>query len=66
MIGYINAFDTPTMTLSEKLQYFSPNNLYNGLDIFSRELLFTFANDYKIGLPASVIIITLIIKGIYL
>lgn len=66
MIGYINAPDTPALTFFEKLSFFAPGNLYTNLDLYSRELLFTLANDYKLGLPAAIIIISLLLRGIFL
>lgn len=66
MVGYINASDTPTLTFFEKLSFFTPGNMYTTLDVYSRELLFTLANDYKLGLPAGIIIISLILRGVFL
>ena len=66
MIGYINASDKPTLSFFEKLSHFSPPSLYNGLDEFTRQFLFTLTHDYHLGLPAAVIIISLILRGVFL
>lgn len=66
MSGYLQASDQPTLTFMEKLSTFSPSNMYHGLDEFSREILFTVANDYKLGLPMAIIAISLVIKGAFL
>ena len=66
MIGYINSSEVPTLTFFEKLSYFTPMNLYNAFDELSREVLFTFANDYHLGLPVAVILISFLMRTSYL
>lgn len=40
--------------------------MYDSLDLFSRDLLFTLANDYHLGLPVGVIAISFFIKLAFL
>lgn len=40
--------------------------MYHAVDEFSREALFTLANDYRLGLPLAIVGMSLIIKGIFL
>jgi hypothetical protein len=65
MVGYINALNTPTMSFSDKLFYFTPFNLYNSLDTYFREVIFTLANDYQFGMPLSVIVTTLVVRLLF-
>lgn len=66
MLGYINSSNQPTLTLFEKLSTFSFSNMYGSLDEFSRELLFTLSNDYQLGLPVGVMILSFILRLSYL
>lgn len=67
MGGYLNIPSTPpSLTFWEKLAHFSPSSMYESVDLFSREFLFTLANDYRLGLPAAVILISLMLRGLFL
>lgn len=59
-IGYLNCNSTPTMSITEKL------NLYNTIDVFSRDALFTLANDYQLGLPLGVVAVSILLRGAFL
>ena len=60
------ASSQPTLSVWEKLSHFSPPNMYHGVDEFSRDLLFTLANDYHLGLPMSVVAISLALRFVFL
>lgn len=50
------------MTFWEKLAEFKFSSMYTGLDQFTREFLFTVVNDWGCGLPAGIIIVSLMIR----
>lgn len=66
MAAYLNSSSTPSLSFFQKIFHLSPYSMYESFDLFTRELLFTLANDYKLALPASVILISLMIRGIFL
>lgn len=48
------------MSITEKL------NLYNTIDVFSRDALFTLANDYQLGLPLGVVAVSILLRAAFL
>lgn len=40
--------------------------MYTGMDNFSREFLFTVANDWGMGLPAGIVISSLVLRLLFL
>lgn len=65
-VGYLNAVDTPAMSLFDKFACFSPGNIYTSFDVFTREFLFTLANDYHLGVPAAIVISSFLLRGLFL
>lgn len=39
--------------------------MYTGLDNFSREFLFTVANDWGMGLPLGIVCVSLFLRGLF-
>lgn len=56
----------PTDTILNKLSYFTPGYLYDGLDIFSRDALLYLSNDLGWGMSYAIIGISLGIKSVYM
>jgi hypothetical protein len=54
------------MNVWEKLSEFSWSSMYTGIDNFSREFLFTVANDWAMGLPAGIVITSLLLRLTFL
>lgn len=65
-LGYLNASDVPTMSLFDKFACFNPVNVYHSFDLFTREFLFTLANDYNLGVPLAIVVSSIVIRGIFL
>lgn len=65
-IGLLNASENPSLSFAEKLSIISPSNIYTSMDELSRDLIFGLVDNYQMGLPASVILISFALKGIFL
>ncbi len=66
LYGLSQTADTPYLNIWEKLSEFSWSSMYTGFDNFSREFLFTVANDWAMGLPAGIIITSLLLRLTFL
>ena len=65
MTGLAQMDVEPMLSLSEKWSNFGFSQLYTDLDMLSREILFTLANDYALGAGLSIVIVSLLVKGIF-
>jgi len=65
MSGLVETNAEPLMSLSEKWSTIGFTNLYDSLDVFSREILFTVANDYALGAGMSIIVVSLLMKAVF-
>lgn len=66
LYGLSQTTDTPHLNIWEKLSEFSWSSMYTGIDNFSREFLFTVANDWAMGLPAGIVITSLLLRLTFL
>ena len=66
LVGFSQTSDIPYMTIWEKLSEFGWTSMYTGLDNFSREMLFTVANDWALGLPLGIICSSLALRALFL
>ena len=66
MTGLAQMDVEPMLSLSEKWSNFGFSQLYTDLDMLSREILFTLANDYALGAGLSIVIVSLLVKGIFM
>lgn len=66
LVGFWQTSDTPYMTIWEKLSEFSWSSMYTGLDGFTREFLFTVANDWGLGLPLGIVAVSIALRMLFL
>jgi hypothetical protein len=66
LAGLLQSNETPFLSFWEKVSEFGYTSIYTGLDNFSREMLFTVANDWGVGLPAGIVCVSLFLRMLFL